>query len=100
MTKHPRQPVELDARGVPRFKSNAIVRWLLDNGDIDMNKIALQGFARDEYQHFVQLAGYSVDGYAGLSYADKAVIRDADIEAAVLLRAKAKKKPTKGRRSK
>jgi hypothetical protein len=33
------QPVELD-NGTPRFKANAIVRFLLDAGPYDMNKLA------------------------------------------------------------
>lgn len=65
--KHPIQPVIL-VNGVQRFKPNEIVRYLLDNGGIDMNQLALQKFSKDDQQHFAQLIGYSISGYADLSY--------------------------------
>lgn len=72
-SKHPRQPVVTDARGVKRFKQNAIVRELLDRataaGIMDMNAIALMNFSDEDQQQFAQLIGYSVSGYSGLSYA-------------------------------
>lgn len=51
-----------------RFVENKIVRWLLDNGGIDLNDIAMQGFEPEEQEQFAQLIGYSVDGYGTLSY--------------------------------
>lgn len=45
MKKHPIQPLEKDDDGVVRFKENAIVKHLLDHGDIDMNKIAILDFS-------------------------------------------------------
>lgn len=68
MKRHPIQPLELDGNGTLRFKENKIVRWMLDTGGIDMNKIAMQGFDKDEQEHFAQLIGYSLSGYGGLSY--------------------------------
>jgi hypothetical protein len=68
MKKHPMQRVELDERGTPRFVPNAIVRYLLDHGGIDMNKIAGMPFDREDREQFAQLIGYSVSGFGDLSY--------------------------------
>ena len=65
---HPIQPLAQDEQGTLRFKSNAIVRYLLDNGGIDMNKIATLGFDREDHEQFAQLIGYSLSGYSDLSY--------------------------------
>jgi hypothetical protein len=54
--------------GVKRFKSNAIVRWLLDDGPFDLNRIAVRGFDVEDQRQFAQLIGYSVSGYQDLSY--------------------------------
>lgn len=70
MTKHPMQPIVTDARGVKRFKANAIVQFLLDAGPYDMNKLAMMPFRVEDRQQFAQLIGYSVDGYEELSYDD------------------------------
>lgn len=72
-SKHPRQPVVTDARGVKRFKRNAIVRELLDRATaariMDMDAIALMNFSDEDQQQFAQLIGYSVSGYSELPYA-------------------------------
>lgn len=65
--RHPIQPVVVDERGVERFKANAIVRYLLDHGGIDLNQIAAMDFSADDRCQFAQLIGHSVSG-----------IRDAD----------------------
>lgn len=39
--KHPLQPLVLNDDGVVRFKPNAIVRFLLDAGPYDLNKLAM-----------------------------------------------------------
>lgn len=65
---HPMQPVVLDATGVVRFKGNEIVRVLLDEGGIDLNKIAMRKFSAEDREQFAQLIGYSVSGYHELSY--------------------------------
>lgn len=69
MKMHPIQPTEKDERGVLRFKQNAIVRYLLDNGVIDMNALAALKFSQDDREQFAQLIGYSVSGYSELPYA-------------------------------
>ncbi len=69
MNNNPMQPVYLDESGVARFKSNAIVRYLLDAGPFDMNSIAhLPNISNEDREQFAQLIGYSVSGYSELSY--------------------------------
>ena len=68
MASHPIQPLELDARGIVRFKANTIVRYLLDNGGIDLNKIACLQFPQADQEQFAQLIGYSHSGFGELSY--------------------------------
>lgn len=66
--KHPLQPLITDEYGITRFKHNAIVRYLLDNGGIDLNKIAGIPFSREDREQFAQLIGYSLCGFGDLSY--------------------------------
>lgn len=68
MARHPIQPLITDAQGVLRFKANAIVQHLLDNGGIDMNRLAGLPFSEEDRQQFAQLIGYSLSGYGELSY--------------------------------
>ena len=66
---HPTQPIEVGEDGVPRFKCNKLVRYLLDAGGIDLNQLAvLPGIAAEDHIQLAQLIGYSVDGFAGLNY--------------------------------
>ena len=67
--KHPIQPPEMIG-SVLRFKQNKIVRYLLDNGGIDMNKLAILGFPKEDHIQFAQLIGYSLSGFSELSYVD------------------------------
>lgn len=83
--KHPMQPVVMDKSGVARFKSNPIVRHLLDHGGIDLNKIAMLGFDREDHSQFAQLIGYSVSGFGDLGYCDRAVLAEADAQVDQLL---------------
>jgi hypothetical protein len=80
--KHPMQPVHIDPHGVVRFKSNAIVRHLLDvateRGIADMNSLAVGDFTQDDREQFAQLIGYSVCGFNELSYVSDATYRMAD----------------------
>lgn len=79
MTKHPIQPLETDERGVLRFKSNAIVCHLLDNGGIDMNQLARLPFSREDREQFAQLIGYSLSGAAELDYMSEEVLEAASL---------------------
>lgn len=66
---HPMQPVYLDDNGTARFKVNPIVRFLLDFGPFDLNRIiALPGCTPADHEQFAQLIGYSVGGFAELGY--------------------------------
>ena len=65
---NPIQPPYTDERGVVRFKANAIVRFLLDAGPIDLNKLAIMEFSDDDRMQFAQLIGYSLCGFGDLSY--------------------------------
>jgi hypothetical protein len=64
----PMQPIVV-AGGVTRFKANAIVIHLLQtHPTCDMNKLAGMDFTDEDRMQFAQLIGYSVGGYAELSY--------------------------------
>ena len=58
----------MDSMGVLRFKPNAIVQYLLNNGGIDLNKLACLPFDGNDREQFAQLIGYSVRGFSELSY--------------------------------
>lgn len=86
---HPMQPIVL-VDGVARFKQNAIVRYLLDNGGLDLNALALVGFSQEDNEQFAQLIGYSVSGFGDLSYARSETVGVADAIVDAMLAAKAK----------
>lgn len=65
---HPMQPIGLDDEGRPRFKANAVVRWLVDSGRLSLNDVPDSLFSRDDLAQFWQLLGYSVSGYGELSF--------------------------------
>lgn len=80
------QPIEFDEHGVIRFKANAIVRYLLDNGGLDLNQLVVRPeFSTADWEQFYQLIGYSVSGYGELSRASKKSVRKADKRAEELL---------------
>ena len=72
----PMQPTEMVGT-VLRFKGNKVVRHLLDNGGLDMNHLASQGFPREDYAQFCQLIGYSVGGFSDLRCSDDATVASA-----------------------
>jgi hypothetical protein len=76
----PIQPLYTDEHGTVRFRANALVRFLLDNGGIDMNKLAVEDFPVEDREQFAQLIGYSLSGFSELSY-----VRDITYEAAVMM---------------
>ena len=83
MPLHPIQPLVLDANDVLRFQRNRIVEHLLDHGPFDMNYLAVQGFSQADQEQFAQLIGYSLSGFAELSYVrshtlDRALALDTD----------------------
>lgn len=86
--KHPMQNIHLDEQGVARFVENEIVRHILDHGGIDLNELAMSFHAaehREDFEQFAQLIGYSVCGFADLSYASDEAVELADAEAEKLL---------------
>lgn len=72
--KHPRQPIGFTDEDPPvvRFKGNAIIRWMLKQGEagrqFDLNSIDTYAFPADDLVQFWQLLGYSVSGYGDLSF--------------------------------
>ena len=54
--------------GIVRFRANAIVRYLLDEGPFDMNAIGSLPFSQADREQFAQLIGYSLGGFGNLSY--------------------------------
>ncbi len=75
--RHPMQPVEFDRQGVARFKPNAIIRFLLKQGLFDLNRIADMSFPDEDRAQLAQLIGYSVGGFADLSYVSPRLARQA-----------------------
>ena len=69
---HPMQPIHREKGDRPRFKENAIVRFLLDAGPFDMNQLALMQWSDEDREQFAQLIGYTVDGFGELSYVSSA----------------------------
>ena len=65
--KQPMQPI-VKTNGVYRFKENAIVVYLLDHGGINLNHIGALPFTIEDQEQFAQLIGYSIGGFAELSY--------------------------------
>jgi hypothetical protein len=92
----PMQPIYLDEEGTPRFKSNAIVRRLLDEKIISLNDIAMWlgdvDVPVEDAEQFWQLLGYSTSGYGDLSFVRPEIIAEADEKADALLQKEKKKK--------
>ena len=70
MNRQPMQPLSLDATGTMRFQKNELVVYLLDNGGLGLNDIAACNCNCPvaDREQFAQLIGYSLDGFAELSY--------------------------------
>jgi hypothetical protein len=79
--KNPIQPIAKDSNGYWRFKANAIIRYLCDEGLIDLNAIATMGFSNDDQQQLAQLLGYSLNGYGELGYVDNEAYETAHLMA-------------------
>ena len=81
------QHIEM-AGNVVRFKENQIVRFLLDAGPFDMNKIARMPFSNHDREKFAQLIGYSVSGYGELSYVSPESVEKADAIAETIVKSR------------
>lgn len=77
--KHPIQPIITDKHGTHRFKGNAIVRHLLNNGGIDLNDIAVLDFTNEDREQFAMLIGYSLGGASELNYVSDETITAANL---------------------
>lgn len=77
MLANPQQPLVIAKDGVVRFKQNKIVEYLLENGGIDMNHLALKNFSQEDREQFAQLIGCSVGDFGSLSYASDEVYTSA-----------------------
>lgn len=66
--KHPIQKIKTDEQGVVRFERNDIVRFLLDAGPYDLNKLAMMPFSNGDRAQLAMLIGYSVSGFSELDY--------------------------------
>jgi len=75
--ENPVQPLIWDNE-IIRFKKNAIVRFLLDTSQYNLNKIAEMDFSDDDREQFAQLIGYSLSGFSELSYATVETIEQAE----------------------
>lgn len=72
------QPLLRDEHGTVRFRENKIVRYLLDEGPFDLQKLAVLPFDREDHEQFAQLIGYSVSGLGELPYVSSATCKKAD----------------------
>ena len=77
----PMQPLYRDKRGVPRFQSNSIVRYLLDEASakgIDLNHLDRQNFPDEDWQQFLQLIGQSLTCWGDSSHVSDEAFEAAD----------------------
>jgi hypothetical protein len=74
--RNPIQPVVVAEGGVVRFKKNLLVNALVEHGaktGLGLNQLAVRFSApehADDRRQLAQLIGYSLSGFADLSYAD------------------------------
>lgn len=67
--RHPIQPIEADDKGVWRFRSNPLVKHLLDHGGMDLNRLFAEcACSKADRDQFNMLIGYSVDGLPWQDY--------------------------------
>lgn len=73
------QPLYIDENGTVRFKHNAIISYLFDSKKpLDLNEIACMPFSAQDREQLSQLLGYSVGGYADLSYVRRKQLQQVD----------------------
>lgn len=86
--KHPMQHIAFDERGVIRFTSNKIVRFLLEQYEPGLNDLCARFQETDDdladYEQLMMLIGYSVSGFGDLDI-DRKTIAAADRKAARLI---------------
>lgn len=65
---HPIQPLVRDDLGDLRFKGNAIVQFLFEQGPFNMGDLIEMEFSQEDREQFAQLLGYSHRFTSELSY--------------------------------
>lgn len=75
------QPFVVDPGGVVRFRGNALVRYLLDHGGLNLNDLSRVPASQDDQEQFAQLIGYSLCGFHELSYVSDETATEASIAA-------------------
>ncbi|WP_294966909.1 hypothetical protein [Sulfurimonas sp.] len=68
MLSHPMQPIEDNGQKLARFKSNSIVKHLIENSSINLNNLDMSEFEQKDQEQFAQLIGYSLRAYGELEY--------------------------------
>lgn len=102
---HPMQPVIVAKDGIHRFKPNAIVQYMLEEGTranhFSLNTFATHfpEFSREDHEQLAQLIGYSVSGACDLSYMSDAVCNAALAESNRLVLARSKTRAAKNKRA-
>ena len=76
----------VDVNGVIRFKQNAVIRWLFEQGHLNLNRIPVDELPLEDVEEFWQMLGYSVSGYGELSFIRPETVAEADEVAEVILR--------------
>jgi hypothetical protein len=100
------QPIIVAKGGTHRFKPNAIVQYMLEEGTranhFSLNTFArhVPEFSREDHEQLAQLIGYSVSGACDLSYMSDAVCNAALAESARLAAARSKTKSAKNKPAK
>ena len=79
--RNPMQPI-VKVGEVCRFKRNAIVDYLYEQGQIKMNELATvqveeRRFTQDDWEQFYQLIGYSIAGFHELSLVSDQTAKEA-----------------------
>lgn len=69
----PKYKKEVDYRGVIRYKTKPIMRWLADNIDLGKMWIAYHEgkFTKKEFKQFYRDIGYSESGYKEIDWDNK-----------------------------
>jgi len=83
----PMQPIYVDGDNIVRFRANAIVRWLVDSGRVDLNDVTknMDSMNRYDIAQFWQMLGTSVSAFCGYDFVPRSVVKRADAKMDALL---------------
>ncbi len=77
---HEKDVVQVD--GELRYRKNVVIRWLLDFGDVDINKIWTThnagAFTTEDMMEFYRLIGYSLNGFEEIWHSRSPLTADED----------------------